>query len=310
MIKMNQQKITLAVWVTWVHHSDIPVAKSLTIHPASWQARCMSLILCYARETFENRWNVMDCTHQSSCGCGMLWMWSWYTPGFVFSTTVSRLQPGVSLVSFKSKTSTFNAARKHIGNVRKPWIDNLFQNLSHSHHHAVCVCVCLGLCNAVKSTLGDFLYPIHLPAPQTRTRNVRLRSKMMIPSNIPRTNDDPFCSIQHPKRPAVGWFKLITAATASSKTTQIYPPSYNVPPQATTTTTKKAWFPWIPIHIKGNFSSTKKQNTEHNYHTWFANHAKQRHTLPETNSQSTWKLIGFQGFLAVSIEGRYSPPNF
>ena len=199
MIKMNQQKIALAVWVTWVHHSDIPVAKSLTIHPASWQARCMSLILCYARETVENRWNVMDCTHQSSCGCGMLWMWSWYTPGFVFRTTVSRLQPGVSLVSFKSKTSTFNAASKHIGNVRKPWIDNLFQNLSQPHHHVVCVCVCLGLCNAVKSTLGDFLYPIHLPAPQTRTRNVRLRSKMMIPSNIPSTNDDPFCSIQHPK---------------------------------------------------------------------------------------------------------------
>ena len=141
-LQPNSQ-IALAVWVTWVHHSDIPAAKSLTIHPASWQARCMSLILCYARETFENGWNVMDCTHQSSCGCGMLWMWSWYTPGFVFSTTVSRLQPSVSLVSFKSKTSTFNAARKHIGNVRKPWIDNLFQNLSHSHHHLACVCVCV-----------------------------------------------------------------------------------------------------------------------------------------------------------------------
>lgn len=128
----------------------------------------------------------MDCTHQSSCGCGMLWMRSCYTSGFVFSTTVSRLQPGASLVSFKSKTSTFNAARKHIGNVRKPWIDNLFQNLSHLNHHVTC-------------TLGDFLYPIHLPALQTRTRNVILRSKTMIPSNIPSTNDYPFCSIQHPK---------------------------------------------------------------------------------------------------------------
>ena len=71
---------------------------------------------------------------------------------------------------------------------------------------------------------------------------------------------------------------------------------------------KKAWFPWIPIHIKRIFSSTKKTKHTTQLSHMVCKPCKTR-TYPPWNQQpnSTWKLMGFQSFLAVGIEGRYSP---